>query len=88
MNSVNHPHQLEPNFNTLALSIASSALMALGEAPDPSTGQKNKDLKMAQFNIDLLALLEEKTKNNLTKDESEFLQHILSDLKLRYVNSK
>ena len=82
------PNNLEPNFNTLALSIASSALMAMGEAPDPVTGEKNKDMKMAQFNIDLLLLLEEKTKNNLTDEEADFLKAVLSDLQLRFINSK
>lgn len=76
---------LEASFSTLALSIASSAMMSLGYAPNPNTGETETDLNMAKFNIDLLQLLEEKTKNNLTEEEDKFLKQILSDLRMRYV---
>lgn len=76
---------LEASFSTLILSIASSAAMALGLAPHPETQQVNKDLKMARFNIDLLVLLQSKTKGNLEEDEKKFLESVISDLQLKYV---
>lgn len=79
---------LEANFSTLILSIASSAAMALGLAPHPETKQIKKDLDMAQFNIDLLILLRGKTKGNLTSDESQFLESLIADLQLKFVQSK
>ena len=79
---------LEANFSTLILSIASSAAMSMGLAPNPSNNTTEKDLKMAQFHIDLLILLKEKTKNNLSKEEEEFLKTIVSDLQMKFVQAK
>ena len=81
-------NSLEANFNTLILSIASSAAMSLGLAPNPNTNQTEKDLGMAQFNIDLLVLLQDKTKNNLSDDEDKFLQQVISDLQMKFVQAK
>jgi len=80
--------KLEANFSTLIISIASSAAMSMGLAPNPQTQKTEKDLKMAQFNIDLLNLLKEKTQNNLTKDEEMFIKHVISDLQLKFVQAK
>ncbi len=77
--------KMEASLSVLIMSIASSAVMAMGLAPDQS-GQVNKDKQMARFNIDLLLVLQEKTKNNLTSDEAGFLENIISDLQLKYVS--
>jgi hypothetical protein len=77
--------KLEASFSTLVLSIGSSAAMALGMAPDPNSGKVNKDLDMAKLNIDLLLLLQDKTKNNLLPEETQLLSRILADLQLRFV---
>lgn len=79
---------MTPSFSTLVLSIGSSAAMAMGLAPNPSTQQVEKDLEMARFHIDLLALLKEKTKNNLEKEEQAFLDSVLNDLQLKFVQIK
>ena len=79
---------LEANFSTLILSIASSAAMAMGIAPNPSTNKIEKDLEMARFNIDLLVLLQTKTKGNLSKEEEDFLKNVISDLQLKFVQNK
>jgi hypothetical protein len=77
------------DFNAFVLSLGSSALIHLGEAPDPESGKTlEPDLVLAQGSIDLLALLEEKTKGNLTPDESRFLQTMLYDLRRRFVSAK
>src|ERR671928_2172564 len=75
------------DFNALVLSLGSSAIVHLGEAPDPTTGQKREqpDFTMAQQSIDLLAMLQEKTRGNLTADESRFLDNMLFDLRMLYV---
>ena len=72
----------------LVLSIAAGAQMGLGIAPHPLTGKTEKDLRQAKQNIDLLALLEEKTKGNLSKEEAQLLQALLYDLRMRYLEAK
>jgi len=75
----------EINFSTFIFSLNTSALLHLGEVPDPATGKQQEDLVMAKQTIDLLAMLEEKTRGNLTSDEENLVKHILYDLRLRYV---
>jgi hypothetical protein len=75
----------EVNFSTFVFSLSSSAIFHFGEIPDPTTGKKETNLPMAKQTIDILGMLEEKTKGNLTDDESEFLKNVLYDLRMRYV---
>lgn len=75
----------EINFSTFIFSLNTSALLHLGEVPDPATGKQQVDLVMAKQTIDLIAMLEEKTRGNLTSDEENLVKHILYDLRLRYV---
>ena len=74
------------DFPTFVLSLGSSALMLLGEAADPS-GSTRKDLPMAKHTIDILSMLEEKTKGNLNATEAQLLENLLFDLRLRYVDA-
>jgi hypothetical protein len=76
------------DISTLALSLGSSAAMALGLAPNPSNGKVEKNLEVAKFNIDMLVVLKEKTKSNLTKDEDNLLQRMIVDLQMKYVQTK
>jgi hypothetical protein len=76
---------LEASLSTLILSIASSAAMSMGLAPNPVSGKVEKDLNLARFNIDLLTMLNEKTKNNRTPDEDRFISTILQDLKMKFI---
>ncbi|MEZ0393241.1 MAG: DUF1844 domain-containing protein [Pseudobdellovibrionaceae bacterium] len=80
--------KLEASFSVLTMSIASSAAMALGLAPDPQTNQTHKDKNMAKFNIDLLLMLKDKTKGNLSGDEGKFLDSVISDLQIKFVHEK
>jgi hypothetical protein len=79
------------DFNAFVLSLASSALIHLGVAPDPDAkegAEKPKaDLVLAQQSIDLLALLQEKTRGNLTPNEEGFLRNLLYQLRMRYVEA-
>lgn len=79
---------MEASFSTLVMSLGSSALINLGIVPDPNTGKPAVNREMARFNIDLLAVLKDKTKNNLSKEESEALDAILSDLRFKFVKSQ
>ncbi len=76
---------LPVTFSTLVLSMASSAVIALGLEQNPQTGKMEKDLDLARFNIDMLLLLKDKTKNNLDKEEQLFLEQVVADLQLRFV---
>jgi hypothetical protein len=71
----------------LFMMLASSAVVALGEAPDPLTGQRQVDLAQAADAIDLLILLREKTEGNRSPDENRILEEVLYDLQLRYVHA-
>ena len=72
------------DFSTFVMSLTHSALVHLGDAPDPE-GVRGVHLPMARQTIDLLALLQEKTKNNLQGPEEHLLEQALIDLRLRYV---
>jgi hypothetical protein len=74
------------DFYTFCLSLGSSAFVHLGDAPHPETGQATTDLPLAKQTIDILDLLQQKTKGNLTEEEARFLESLLVDLKLRYVS--
>jgi hypothetical protein len=80
------PKRPHLDFNALVLSLGSSALIHLGEAPDPVSGKNQEpDLLLAQESIDLLAILQEKTRGNLAEEEARFLDTLLYDLRVRYV---
>jgi hypothetical protein len=79
--------ELQASFATLILSIASSAAMAMGLAPNPMTNKTEKDVKMAKFNIDLLKVLQEKTKSNLSKEETMLLESMIHDLQIKFVKN-
>jgi len=83
------PDQGQPlpamDFSTFILSLNQSAFVHLGIVDDPASGAKNKQLELAKQTIDLLGMLEEKTKGNLTAEESGMLKNILYDLRIIYV---
>ena len=72
----------------LILSLATGALINLGMAPDPVTREDQKNVELARQNIDILSLLEEKTKGNLTEDESKLLENLLAETRLRFVEAR
>jgi hypothetical protein len=67
--------------------LYSEALMHLGQVPDPATGQPHRDLEQAQFTIDLLGMLREKTEGNRTAEESGVLEEILATLRMAFVRA-
>src|SRR5262245_52945455 len=75
------------DFHTFVLSLGSSALLHLGELEHPEAGKAEKDLPLAKHTIDILAMLQEKTKGNLTPAEQKLMDSLLYDLRLRYVSA-
>ena len=75
------------DFHTFVLSLGSSALLHLGEIENPNDGVSQKDLPLAKHTIDILAMLEEKTKGNLSTAEEKLIESLLYDLRLRYVEA-
>jgi hypothetical protein len=72
------------DFSTFVVSLSHSAFVHLGDAPDPE-GKRSVNLPLARQTIDLLSLLQEKTKGNLNGPEERILGQALYDLRLRYV---
>ncbi len=81
------PPQGGPDLQGLFIMLASSALVNLGEAADPETGERVLDLEQAREAIDLLSLLRVKTEGNRTEQESRLLEEMLYDLQLRFVRA-
>ena len=79
------PPPAHVDFGTFVLSLGSSALVHLGEIQHPETAESKENLALARQVIDLLAMLEEKTKGNLTVEETRFLRDLLADLRLKFV---
>jgi hypothetical protein len=76
------------DFYTFILSIGSSVVVHLGDAPHPETGKPvEKNLPLAHQSIEILAMLQEKTRGNLSPEEARLLDQLLLDLKLRYVEA-
>ncbi len=73
------------DFATFVASLSHSALMHLGEAPPLDGHLAETNFPLARQTIDLLGVLEEKTKGNLTGDEERILAHTLFDLRTRFV---
>lgn len=77
----------EVNFSTLIMSLSSSALLHMGEIPDPQTGSKSADFPLAKHTIDTIGMLRDKTKGNLDDEEQRFLDSMLADLRWRFVKN-
>ncbi|MBW2732887.1 MAG: DUF1844 domain-containing protein [Deltaproteobacteria bacterium] len=91
------PHREEPgdralglpemDFSTFVMSLGTSAMIDLGESvKEDNAGEKN--LPLAKQSIDILVMLEEKTRGNLTEEEAHLISELLYDLRLRFVNAR
>jgi hypothetical protein len=77
------------SFVGFVLSLAHTAAVHFGDVPDPVTGEREKaNLPASQQMIDILALLEEKTRGNLTAEERRLLEQVMYELRMRYVEVK
>jgi hypothetical protein len=76
------------DFSSFILSVYSSGLVQLGKVEDPSTGKKTINLDLAKHTINMIAMLEEKTRGNLTEEEDNLLKSLLSEMRLAFVEAK
>ncbi len=72
-------------FSTFVLGLSTQALLHLGEIPNPMTHALERDLGAAKHVIDILGILQEKTRSNLEPGEESLLDSVLYDLRMRYV---
>ena len=86
--SENQPESGEVTFIGFVLSLAHTAAFHFGDVPDPVTGQTGQpNLPAAQQIIEILALLEQKTRGNLTAEERQLLEQLVYELQMRYVEA-
>lgn len=78
----------EMDFSTFVLSLAASAQVHLGAIANPATGKSEKDIPLAKQTIDIIGMLEAKTKGNLSEPEKRLLEHVLYDLRMMFVQNK
>jgi hypothetical protein len=76
----------EIDFGTFVISLASSVLVHLGEITHPDSPESNHHL--AKQTIDILGMIQDKTRGNLTKEEEQLLTNLLYDLRMKYVAAK
>lgn len=87
--SIAEPEASTINFVGFVLSLAHTAAVHFGDVPDPFSGAKAQaNLAAAQQMLDILALIEEKTRGNLTAEERQLLEQVLFELRLRYVEAQ
>ena len=73
------------SFGTFLVGLSTQALMLLGDIPDPQSGRQQQDLVGAQQLIDIIGMLQQKTRGNLDKDEAQLIEAILYELRMKYV---
>ena len=76
------------SFITFILSLAQSAMVLMGEAPEPESGRIITNLSEAKHTIDILAMLDCKTRGNLSSEEKAVLDSLLCDLRLIFVKKQ
>ena len=77
-----------PSFSLLVATLGSQAMVALGQVPNPLDGKTELRLDLARHAIDMLAMLEQKTKGNLTADEAAMLESVLHQLRMAFMAAK
>ena len=83
--NIKRGHPVQIDFITFITSLHTSGLMHFGLIPDPETGEGHAEPELAKQNIDILEMLETKTKDNLDDEETALLTNALYDLRMRYV---
>jgi len=76
------------NFALFLSTLAMQAFVALGEMPDPQSQKTHENLEQARYMIDILTLIENKTKGNLTGEEEKMLTSVLYELRMKFVDKK
>lgn len=77
---------MDAGFFQLVLSLQAGIMQQLGKVVSPISGKVERDLPMAKATIDILEMLENKTKGNLSEEESKFLGHVLYEIRMNYMD--
>ncbi len=77
----------EINFSTFVISLSTQVLMHLGEVPNPLNGKTESDIAAAKQIIDIIGMLRDKTRGNLDSGEQKFMDDVLFDLRMKYVEA-
>lgn len=80
-----HHEEVQINFSTFIMSLTTSALIHMGLVEDPHAKKKEKNLPLAKQEVDIIGMLEEKTRGNVTREEVQLLSEALYELRLRFV---
>jgi hypothetical protein len=83
-----YPDELDPNFGNLIIYIGQMAAMAFGDIPDASGQRTDPNIEAAGMFIEMLGMLQEKTRGNLTAAEAKVLDGLLYDLRMRFVQAQ
>ena len=83
-----HPPLPKATCTTFVLSMASSALVQLGEVPEPETGTMQEELEHAKYTIDVLSMLHDKVTNGIDEEELRLIDGLLYELRMKYVAKK
>lgn len=83
-----NPKAFKVDFSSFILSLYSSALVQLGKVEDPTSGEKTKNLAIAMQTIDIITVLQEKTKGNLDNEEEKLMNTLLQELRMAFVEAK
>ena len=75
----------EASFDMLLMQHHTQAMLAMGMIPDPASGQVIKNKSAAKFHIDMLGIIQERTKGNLSQGEEEALNGVLHNLRMMFV---
>ncbi len=75
------------DFSAFVLSLNASAIIHLGDIPDPNTKERAVNLPAAKHTVDILELIQEKTEGNLTEEEKKLLDDVIYSLRMRYVQA-
>jgi Domain of unknown function (DUF1844) len=81
-----NPYENQTSFLAFVMSLATTAAVHFGDIEDPSVGKTERNLPAARQMIELLAMLQEKTKGNLEPEEHQFLDPVLYELRMRFVS--
>jgi hypothetical protein len=76
----------EFHFVQLVITFQAAAMQQMGKLQNPITQKVERNLDQARFSIDILEMLQDKTKNNLTENEKKFLEHTLYELRMNYLD--
>lgn len=79
---------LDMQFYQLILSLQAGAMQQMGKIASPVSGQVERNLDMARSTIDILEMIDRKTKGNLNSDEKQMLEHILYELRLNFIDEQ